>query len=468
MQVLDVQPTEQNLGGSGNAIGLHARVQQLELGGFGLRDKAALGQTVSVPHLLGTRLAFTEAFDLLLSGALPCGGRTQAGGQWCTERGPGPVEGFPGAIDLQRPLFSLATEWAFDLGASANVRQVRRFATAPGGGLGLDKTTFDGAAVPVDQRIYLPQVYDVALYAAQASVTRSFGREQKHDLSFGAGANRSRYRVPDGFSEAFGDANVQQYAANLLPRSEATNYLLAGYRTHDTRYLKLQDIQAFALTEDFLLGHDLSLLARAASVLGLPRQGFADVVLRAQLRLYYADDLLTLALAAQTRWQPHLDELGRSGPWANNVFELSVRNASPRALAGRFHAFAHLIVRDNDLTQGLSVLGSDTGLRGFSANSFAGRDLLQLNGEYRSEPINLRSLHLGFVGFYDGGAVFGGADPRSPTQALAFHWYQSVGIGLRAQFPQFDKSPLRADLGVPLGGGGSAGSWFSLSFGQAF
>ena len=468
VQVLDTQPTEANLLGSGNAVGLHARVQQLDLASLELRDKAALGETLAIPRLFGTRLALAESFDLLLSGALPCGGRTSAGGQWCTARAPGKLEGFAGTVDLQRPLFSLATEWAFDLAASANVRQVRRFAVNADGGLGLDTTTFDGSAVPADQRVYLPQVYDAALWATQATVTRSFGVEQKHDLSLGLGATRTRYSVPDGFAADFGAVAVQQYASRLLPRSEATNYLLAGYRAHDTRYVRLHDIQGFALTEDYLLGLDVSLVARAASALGLLRQSFGDLALKAQLRFYFEDDLLTLLVAAQTRWQPNLDELGRDGPWANNAVELSIRNASPRALGGRFHAYAHLLLRNNDLTQAQAALGSDTGLRGFPANAFAGQDLVQVNLEYRSEPINLFSLHLGLVGFYDGGAVFGGPDPRSPTQQLAFAWHQGVGVGLRAQFPQFDKSPIRADFGVPLGGGAGLGTWFSFSLGQAF
>ena len=467
LQSLDIQPTEQNLFGTGDSAGLHLRLQQFDLGSFTLRDKAALGQSASLPRLFGTRLALSEAFDLLLAGALPCGGRTASGGQWCSGHRQGQLEGFAGGVDLQRPLFSLATAWAFDLSAAANVREVRRYTSVAGGAVGLDTTTFD-AALPAAQRVYLPQVYDVALYSTQATMTRSVGTALKHDFSLAVGAARSRYSVPEGFVEAFGDAAVAQYRNRLLPRSEATNYLLVGYRTRDTRYIGLQDIQTFALTEDYQLGHDVSLVARAANALGLARQGFADATLRAQLRFYFSDDLLTLALAAETRYQPHLDELGRDGPWANNALEVSIRNASPRFFSGRLHAYAHLLVRSNDLSQSFSALGSDSGLRGFPANAFTGHNLMQLNAEFRSEPINFNSLHLGLVAFYDGGAVFGGPDPRNPTQPLAFAWRQSLGVGARLQFPQFNKAPLRADLGIPLGGGLGAGSWFSLSFGQAF
>ena len=77
-------------------------------------------------------------------------------------------------------------------------------------------------------------------------------------------------------------------------------------------------------------------------------------------------------------------------------------------------------------------------------------------------------MHLGFVVFYDGGATYGDWQPSN--RDVPFAWRQSVGIGARGHFPQFDRESLRIDLGFPINadGRGSFGTWISLSFGQVF
>ena len=78
-------------------------------------------------------------------------------------------------------------------------------------------------------------------------------------------------------------------------------------------------------------------------------------------------------------------------------------------------------------------------------------------------------MHLGFAIFYDGGSVYGGQDPLNPNRELPFIYRHSIGLGLRALFPQFDRETFRADFGIPLSSNsGQPGTWLSLSFGQAF
>ncbi|HEY3357967.1 MAG TPA: BamA/TamA family outer membrane protein [Polyangia bacterium] len=476
VQVLDFQPAEENFLGRAKSVSLHVRLQQLDLGdSVRVRDKLALGQGYVDPRLVGTRLQLSEAVDFLVAGDVPCGGQTNGGRRWCPTRHPGQLDGFAAAVDLTRPLFSLATEWAFDVNATANVRQVRRFvfnssgAPVPPGqesGLSLDTVSLDPAAVPAALRQYVPRVYDMMEIASEASVTRSFGRAFKHDVTGGLGAYRYQYTPPAGFP--FDEVTRQRYVALSLPRSEDAAYLLLGYRDRATRYVRLRNIESFALTEDYLLGHDASLTAQLAANPGQATQSFAGAVLKSQYRWYRADDLLTVWLNAQTRWQPGLPDIGRAGPFANTTLDTGVRNVSPRFWVGRLHAQVRTILRDNHLDRATSTLGGDTGLRGYPSAAFEGGSLFQVNAEYRTNPVNFYTLHLGLVGFYDGGAVFG-ADPRNPEQTLAFNYFQSVGAGLRAVFPQFDKYALRADLGVPLSAQrGSFGTWFSFSFGQVF
>ncbi len=466
VQTLDLQPTEQNLFGAGKSASLHFRVQQLNLSDFTLRDKAAVGVAFTDPRLFGTRWSLSPQLDLLVAGAVPCGGRTAAGGQWCPNAKPGAVDGLAGSISLQRPLFSLSTEWAFDVTASINRRQVRRFLS--GAGVTLDAVTFDPAAVPAAERVRLPVIYNVAEYAGQAQVTRSHSLSDgfKLDLSAGAGAFRHLYTPPGNFD--YDPALVQQYLNAVLPRSEDDAYLFGSVRSRDTRYVSLRNLQAFALTEDYLLGHDVSLVLQAAANLQVTRQAYAGVALRGQYRWYGNDDLLTAAATLQTRVQPNLAETGRGGPFANTSVDLALRNVTPRFLGGRLFTQARLLLRWNDLNQSVSALGGDAGLRGYVTNAFLGSDLALTNLEYRSEPWNLWSMHAGFVVFYDGGAVFSGSDPRNPAQPLAFAWRSSLGAGVRVLFPQFDKAPIRVDFGVPLGAPAGLSSWVTFAYAQAF
>lgn len=480
VQALDLQPTEQNLFGAGKSASLHLRFQQLDLSDFTLRDKAALGISITDPRLFGTRWSLSPQVDLLLAGAVPCGGRTAAGGQWCPNAKPGAVDGLAGSISLQRPLFSLSTEWAFDVTASINRRQVRRFLS--GAGVTLDAVTFDPAAVPAAQRVALPVVYNVVEYSGQAQVvrSRSMGGGFKLDLAAGAGAFRHLYTTPGNFD--YDPALGQQFIAAVLPISEDDAYLFASVRTRDTRYVSLRNLQAFALTEDYLLGHDVSLVVQGAANLQAARKSFGSAVLRAQYRWYGFDDLLTAAASLQTRYQPSLEGTPLppddptapgatstpTGAWINDSLDLSVRNASPRLLGGRLFAQARLSLRWANVSNALSALGGDAGLRGYVTNAFLGRNLAQTNLEYRSDPWDLWSLHVGVVAFYDGGVVFGGRNPRDLSHALAFAWRHSVGAGVRVLFPQFDKAPIRVDFGVPLGAPAGLSSWITFAYAQAF
>lgn len=94
---------------------------------------------------------------------------------------------------------------------------------------------------------------------------------------------------------------------------------------------------------------------------------------------------------------------------------------------------------------------------------------MQINVEYRTVAISLWTLHIGMVAFYDGGSVWGGQDPYKPSEPLVFRYHQGIGMGLRFIFPQFSRSLLRLDFGVPLSVKASPiSSRFSLSYEQVF
>lgn len=100
--------------------------------------------------------------------------------------------------------------------------------------------------------------------------------------------------------------------------------------------------------------------------------------------------------------------------------------------------------RAKDTTRALVSLGGDNGLRGFSSQAFfvTGGSLLRGNLELRSRPIEWESVHLGGILFYDTGTVYGAT--------TGFRMHHAAGIGARLLFPQFNRSPFRGDVGMPL------------------
>lgn len=467
----DFTPTEMNLLGRNKRVSLHLRLEELDLERFKVRDAVSVGQLYVDPRVLGSRLRFVEYVDLVFAGDVPSGGRGSGGKPWVPTARPGAFEGAFAQIELSRPLYSLATEWGWSTWGVLDVRQVRRYTVnptnAPPGELPGHSLKTVGFKTPSGEIFYVPRVYDRSELSAGARITRSFGRAIKHNVSAALGGYRLRYTPPTDFpfSEEVRDA----YVRSSLARSEDASYFDVTYHTRDTRFIQLRNIQTFALTEDFSLGHSVTVLARFATNPTNAAQGFAELAVSASYLWHWRGDLLTLWASASTRYQPRIEALGYSGPFVSSYLDAGFKNISPRFLIGRLHLQVHATLRDNNIDRTTTTLGGDSGLRGYASGQFEGQNLLLVNAEYRSEPLNLFTVHCGFILFYDGGAVFGGPDPRQPSTELPFRFHQSVGLGLRAHLPQFDKESMRVDFGVPLSGdAGGVGTWISFSFRQAF
>ncbi len=466
------QPTEQNFLGRNKQVSLRLKLQQLQLNGFVLRDKFSIGQLYVDERVLGSRLYLAEVFDLVFSGQVPCGGYSSANSaagmdvlrrftndQWCPDSSHGDLEGVYGYLRLWRPLYSLATKWGFGAWFWANARQVRLY-RQPGPMLRTARYDSPGGVTR-----FIPRVYDVEEIFGAANVVRSFGRENKLDMYAGLAAYSYRYMAPDNFP--YDEAARRWYATTYLPLSQDAAFAFVTYHARATRYVKLRDVDTFALTEDFLLGHDVKAEARFALGLSDVSHGYIEGRLEAAYRLYRGDNLLSLRLLARTAYMPARSAV--EGFFVNYHLDAEVKNAFPRLWIGRFHVRLRSTMRHNDLFNSSSYLGGDTGLRGYPSLHFEGENLLVVNAEYRSLPINFFTLHLGFVLFYDGGAVYGGPDPRDPTREQPFVYRQTLGLGIRALFPQFDREVLRVDFGFPMSGdAGEVGTWFSVSFAQVW
>src|SRR5262249_47106879 len=107
------------------------------------------------------------------------------------------------------------------------------------------------------------------------------------------------------------------------------------------------------------------------------------------------------------------------------------------------------------------ALGSSNGLRGFAPRQFVGNNMYRVNVELRTVALNLWTVHVGLVAFYDGG--------DAPQTMAAAGWHHDVGAGLRILFPQFNKDVLRLDFAFPIDTPPDGSRFrFSLEFGQAF
>ena len=118
------------------------------------------------------------------------------------------------------------------------------------------------------------------------------------------------------------------------------------------------------------------------------------------------------------------------------------------------------------------TLGSDSGLRGYAPRAIQGGSLYRVNAELRTKGLNLWTIHVGGVVFYDGGdapPVLNGYLRDGSYFATSYR--HDVGFGLRLCLPHFNRELIRLDLGFPLESpspGSVYAPRFSAEFGQAF
>ncbi|MBI3181642.1 MAG: hypothetical protein HYZ28_05830 [Myxococcales bacterium] len=409
LQYLRLQPTEQNFLGLNQQVSLEAVLRL---------DTLTLGQLFQDRRLFGQELAFGETASLVFN------------------RDTLELEGSRGRAVFGRPLYSLDSHWGFSTEADWLVYRRRRFR----GPQIWPLEHPDGGRVPFE--------YDVGEVSWAALYTRRWGRTFKLDLSGGLGGHSRRYQAPadTGLSEA----ERAFLEAGFLPRSEDAAYLTVLASAFSADYRVLRDVDTFALSEDYRIGPAIFLEARWAEPVGYARSRFAEVGLTARHRLLLLDGIASLTVAGAARHQPE------QGGWVNRRLAAELVAVSPPLEGGRVVLRGLLDLRRFDLDRHLTLLGGGNGLRGAAAESQAGPNLLLLNLEYRTRPVEVRTLFLGFVLFYDMGSAF----ERSPVLT------HTIGLGTRLLIPQFNQETIRVDLGLVIGGEPGKGDLLSASFGQ--
>lgn len=370
-------------------------------------------------------------------------------------RASGNLEGGQLLLTVGRPLYSLRTRFGWQAQFQYLQDIVRYFA---GGDLYQRKVL--GESVPDQfQRLNI-------LGGVQA--TYSMGVLHKVNLSAGFTVSRVRYAVPDDFPAEISAAARNAYAA-LLPRSEDISGPYLQLDSFVARFVRLKNIQTLALSEDFRLGPQVQAEVRFASHLFGLGYDFVQLSAAYAEQRYFGDNLLSLSVSGGVRVQYGVYP-GTS--LVNETVTASLRNISPRFGPLRLHVYGQLNLRAHDIDNRRLTLGSDSGLRGYAPRAFQGPNQYQLNVELRSTALNLWTIHIGGVLFYDAGDAPTGLqsyDQSGVYQPGGYH--QDAGLGLRILLPQFNRDVIRLDLAFPFERDATTDSYtprFSASFGQAF
>ncbi|MDI1443946.1 hypothetical protein [Polyangium sp. 6x1] len=396
LEYLLVQPSEENLFGTHHSALVQAYFQP---------ETYALGARYSIPRVGGSRILF------------------KAEGNVVWNRESGKPEGSFGSFNYGQPLYSTRAEWSYLAQIAWRYEIDRRYV---GGRL----AAFDAKSTEQDDAI--PFRYRADVLAGSYTLTRSFGRRNKYDVSVGAEVSRRVYRQDD-LSRYAPDA-AQEFVAFAVPRSDTRIGPFAQVRAYSTRFMRVLDFNTLGLQEDIRLGHDLILRVYPVFAgIGSTRDFFGATA-SASYTAPMGDGIARVFAETVVEMEPERI--------ADASLEAGARIQSPRTGVGRLVLDARLLRRFRNYMNRRSVLGGDTRLRGYTTLAYIGADVLSYNLEFRVRPFQLFSFQLGPVAFLDAGDAFDGFEEMRMKH--------SVGVGLRAVFPQLDRSVMRVDWGFPL------------------
>lgn len=397
LESLQLEPNESNFLGSHQRLGFK----------FLLRPETlSLGLAYGNPRYFGTRLAVSANASVII------------------DRRTGEGEGSFGGAEVVRPLFAAQTAWAWGASAQWANQRIRRYVNAKW-------ATYDDPNTPEKEEI--PDVYRRKNLVNVFAVTRSFGWDNKIDVTFGAEMNLRSAFLEN--VEGYSPASLAAFTKERLPIGEKRVGPFFQLRSYTTNFLRVTDLETLSLQEDYRLGRDLWF--RAYTVLA---------------HLGSTRTFLGLSASAQTTHQVGKDGLFRAGIEAtaetnfetvsDASLELALRLATPKFLLGRFVFYGYAYSKFRNYMNRQTSVGGEGRLRGYPTAYFVGRDFASVNVEFRSRPVEIFSLQLAATAFFDM------AD--APRDLGSFKFHGSTGFGLRTLFPQLDRAAIRFDLAFPV------------------
>ena len=359
--------------------------------------------------------------------------RVHLSANFINNRDSGATEGSFGEFRYGQPLFSLDTHWSWGTSILWRTDVARRYAGAS-----------------VDTYLGIPVEYNRDRLYGGYELVRSFGRRFKYDLSIGVEAERRVYHAGD--LSGYSPLAAQAFVEKELPVSDQRIGPFVQLHAHRTDYRSLLDVETLGLQEDYRRGHDL--LLRLYS--GIGALGSTRDLIGSQVSLAYTQHVGDGFIRPVVSSTIEYASLNRN----DALFQTALRVLSPRLGFGRLIFDGEFFDRYYNYLNRQFTLGADNRLRGY-LKPFTGAKLVAMNVELRSTSLDILSAQVGAVAFYDVG--------DAKNQIENFRLKQSIGLGLRVLFPQFDRLVMRADWGFPLTSGyPSFPGAFYLSFGQAF
>ncbi|HEX7603283.1 MAG TPA: hypothetical protein VF316_16810, partial [Polyangiaceae bacterium] len=413
LELLELEPKETNVAG----------LRHTALVRFVLKPSSySLGVSYEVPRLDGRWLDLLADANLIIN------------------RDAGTPEGSYGGVTITRPLYSAHTEWAWSAGVTWTDQIVRRYVNA-------EVATFT-PALPGTTPI--PWAWRERTLVEQLKLTRSFGWDTKNDFTLGGSFAHASYRAPPDAS--LDPASVAQFERAAVPVGEERVAPFLQWHGYSSDFLRVLDFDTLGLQEDARLGHDLWLRGYPVlRALGSTRDLFG----------FYAAAAYGVALGDGLA-RASVETTVEAGP--DSITDASIRGGigivTPRIGIGRLVFTATALNRMRNYLNVQSYLGGESLLRGYPSRYLAGKDLVAANLEYRSRPVTIASMQFGAAAFYDVGDAFDGFDHLQPKH--------SVGLGLRAVFPQIERAVLRFDVGFPITAGPLPRDVAPVSFFVAF
>jgi hypothetical protein len=477
---LSLQPTEQNLFGSGRQL-FGTLV-------FGPRNYT-LGGGFYEPRLADSHITISASVEAILS---------------CEK---GEVEGSQGSFLYSRPLYSTSTAWAYSTSVGwSHGRALFPVIGNQGDGAICSQPAVQNAGVIISgtgKTAEYPAQYLIDSESFTQGFTRSFGSIYKTNLSFGIEATRAAYSAVDlssiqavhpsfgapsaaeltdirdfyesgpenrsvrlqpppdfsGTYRAFGDLTDAERArtvAYYMRRLPASNRRISPYfqiQSFTTNFHHDIDAETLALQEDYRLGHIASLRIYPA----LRDVGSTRNLLGMQASVSYAAAVGTGYIKAGGTNNVEFSRPDQT----DAALSLSVRFNSPRFALGRFVYDAELTDHYRNFRNTTLSLGGTSRLRGYQNTADFGQNLFVSNLEFRSHPIEIFTVQLAGVVFHDMGDAF--------DQFDKIHLLQGAGAGIRFLAPQLDRDVFRVDVGFPIPANAPHGEISVIAtFGQAF
>lgn len=412
LQYLYLELVEVNFNGWGQRLAVNTILRL---------DTVSIGQSFIERRLFGSRWYFGETASLILN------------------RQTGAPEGTSGTVAFGHPIINLDQQWGGLVSGTWNVRRRRIFR-----GANVWQLPYPDEAGTET----VPFIYDVREGTVEGSVTRSFGRALKVDLTGSAGGYVRQYAPPP--DSTLSDAQREWLVAKYLPRSENVTYLSAFFRAFPSDFQALRNFDTFQLSEDFQLGWLVQAAARWAVPLFTPNH-FLELGAAVRYRFYRADDLFTVSVAGGVRLRPGQDS-------ANQRLAAEVINYSPEFWGGRLVTRVVVDFKWNDLDNRQLLLGGSSGLRGAFPDQLSGAQSVLGNVEYRAKAFELLTTWVGIVLFYDVGSAF---DFGGKVTVL-----HTTGVGFRILLPQLNSEVLRIDFGFVINGPNPGADRINASWGQ--